>query len=180
MLTIYVHCLAGRAISAVETIGRAIETLQAWMSSNRLRLNRTKTQFVWFGTRQQLAKIDLGFLAIKYSHITFAFCVRDLEVTLDQELTFVRHINILCRSCYYQLQQLGVVSRSLSPAAASTHVHAFVVSRLDYCSAMYKGLPTCRLKCLNRVSRTGAAFLGLAGSLAPLPTAHCLPRCSVG
>src|SRR6218665_1824574 len=34
-----------------------IDTLQAWMSSNRLRLNPTKTQFIWFGTRQQLAKI---------------------------------------------------------------------------------------------------------------------------
>src|SRR6218665_2747545 len=43
-LQAYVHC-------------QAIETLQAWMSSNRLRLNPTKTQFIWFGTRQQLAKI---------------------------------------------------------------------------------------------------------------------------
>src|SRR6218665_149927 len=68
-----------------------IDTLQAWMSSNRLRLNPTKTQFIWFGTRQQLAKIDLGSLAIKYPHFTFSSSVRDLGVTLDQELTFVRH-----------------------------------------------------------------------------------------
>src|SRR6218665_2623361 len=120
------------------------------MSSNRLRLNPTKTQFIWFGTRQQLAKIDLRSLAIKY------FSVRDLGVTLDQELTFVRHINLLCRSCYYQLWQLRVVSRSLSPAAASTLVHAFVVYRLDYCSAIYEGLPICQLKCLDRVLRTAA------------------------
>ena len=45
-LQAYVHCSAGRAISAVETISQAIETLQAWMSSNRLRLNPTKTQFI--------------------------------------------------------------------------------------------------------------------------------------
>src|SRR6218665_3042671 len=124
------------------------------MSSNRLRLNPTKTQFIWFGTRQQLAKIDLRSLAIKY------FSVRDLGVTLDQELTFVRHINLLCRSRYYQLWQLRVVSRSLSPAAASTLVHAFVVSRLDYCSAIYEGLPTCRVKCLDRVLRTAARLVG--------------------
>src|SRR6218665_1517317 len=40
-LQAYVHCSAGRAISAVETISQAIETLQAWMSSNHLRLNPT-------------------------------------------------------------------------------------------------------------------------------------------
>src|SRR6218665_342575 len=118
------------------------------MSSNRLRLNPAKTQFIWFGTRQQLARIDLGFLATKYLHFTFSSSVRDLGVTLDQELTFVRHINLLCRSCYYQLRQLRVLSRSLSLAAVSILVHAFVVLRLDYCSAIYEGLPTCRLKFL--------------------------------
>src|SRR6218665_845955 len=105
-------------------------------------------------------KIDLGSLAIKYPCFTFSSSVCDLGVTLDQELTFVRHINLLCRSCYYQLQQLRVVSRSLSPAAASTLVHAFVVSPLDYCSAIYEGLPTCRLKCLDSVLRTAARLVG--------------------
>src|SRR6218665_2350601 len=128
------------------------------MSPNSLRLNPTKTQFIWFG--QQLAKIDLGLLAIKCPHFTFSSSVRDLGVTLDQELTFVRHINLLCSSCYYQLRQLRVGSRSLSPAAASTLVHAFVVSRLDYCSAIYEGLPTCRVKCLDRVLLTAARLVG--------------------
>src|SRR6218665_1022524 len=130
------------------------------MSSNRLRLNSTKTQFIWFGTRQQLAKIDLGLLATKYPHFTFSSSFRDLGVTLDQQLTFFRHINLLCRSCHYQLRQLMVVSRSLSQAAASTLVHAFVVSRLDYCSAVSEGLPICRLKCLDRVLRTAARLVG--------------------
>src|SRR6218665_2470703 len=152
--------LLGQAISAVETISQTIETLQAWMSSNCLRLNPTKTQLIWFGTRQQLAKIDIGSLAIKYPHFTFSSSVHDLGVTLDQELTFVRHINLLCRSCYYQLRQVRVVSRSLSPAAVSTLVHAFVVSRLDYCSVIYEGLPTCRVKCLDRVLRTAARLVG--------------------
>src|SRR6218665_1918998 len=53
-----------------------------------------------------------------------------------------------------------MVSRSLSPAAAFTLVHAFVVSRLDYCSAIYKGLPICRLKSLDRVLRTAVRFVG--------------------
>src|SRR6218665_134219 len=65
---------------------RRRRTALARVSSNPLRLNPTKTQFIWFGTRQQLAKIDLGSLAIKYPHFTFSSSVRDLGVTLDQEL----------------------------------------------------------------------------------------------
>ena len=30
-----------------------ISAVESWMSSNRLRLNADKTQFIWFGTRQQ-------------------------------------------------------------------------------------------------------------------------------
>ena len=40
------------------------------------------------------------------------------------------------------------------------NVHAIVVSRLDYCWARYEGLPTCRLKCLDRVLRTAARIVG--------------------
>src|SRR6218665_1642526 len=161
MLTIYrpyIHCSAGQAISAVETISQTIETLQAWMPSNRLRLNPTKTQFIWFVTRQQLATIDLGLLATKYPHFTFSSSVCDLEVTLQQELTFVRHINLLCRSCYYQLRQLGLYpapSHQLPPLPLFTPL-----SRFDYCSAIYEGLPICRLKCLGRVLRTAARLVG--------------------
>ena len=100
----------------------------------------------------------------------------------------------LCRSCYYQLRQLRVVSRSLSPAAASNLVHAFVVSLFDYCSAIYEGLPICRLKCLDRVLRTAARLLGriprfgrVSGYMRdvlhwlPYPcTAHCLSHLCVG
>ena len=53
-----------------------------------------------------------------------------------------------------------MVSRSLSPAAASTLVYAIVVSRLDYCSAVYERLRICRLKCLDRVLRTAARLVG--------------------
>ena len=130
------------------------------MSSNRLRLNPNKTQYIWFGTRQQLAKINLEALTSEFPWVTFSSTVRDLGVTLDQELTFRQHINLLCRSCYYQLRQLRVISRSLTPTAASTLVHAFVVSRLDYCSALYDGLPAVRIGCLDRVLRTAARLIG--------------------
>jgi len=89
-LQAYAHCLAGQAISTVGTMSRTIETLQAWMSSNRLRLNPSKTQLIWLGTRQQRAKVDLASIASKYPHLSFSSSVRNLGVTIDQELTFVQ------------------------------------------------------------------------------------------
>ena len=77
-----------------------MDALGSWMSSNRLRLNPHKTQFIWLGTRQQLAKLDMVALTSAFPHFTFSSAVRDLGVTLDQELTLAPHIHSLCRACY--------------------------------------------------------------------------------
>ena len=44
--------------------------------------------------------------------MTFSLTVRDLGLILDRELS--QHVNLVFRSCYYQLRQLRVVSCSLS------------------------------------------------------------------
>jgi hypothetical protein len=86
--------------------------------------------------------------------------VRDLGVTLDQELTFAPHLHSLSRACYYQLRQLRTIARSLSPTATATLVHSFVTIRLDFCCSLYAGLPAARLSCLVRVLRSAARLIG--------------------
>src|SRR6218665_2146929 len=68
------------------------------------------------------------------------------------------------RNCYYQLRQLRVISRSLTSTATATLVHAFVTSRIDYCSTLYVGLPAVCLGCLERFTRTAVCLIS------------CIPR----
>src|SRR6218665_3508877 len=117
--------------------------LGAWMSSNRLRRNSAKTQFIWLGTRQQLAHLDMAALSAAFPLLTFS-----------------THINLLSRDCFYQLRQLRTVTRSPTASASATLVHAFVANRLDYCSSLYAGLPACRLGGLDRVLRSAARLIG--------------------
>ena len=156
----YLHCLATNATDAVRAMSLALGALEAWMSSNRLRLNPSKTQFIWLGTRQQLAKLDLSTIAADFPQFVFSSVVRDLGVTLDQELTFAPHINRLCRDSYYQLRQFRTVARSLTSDSTATLIHSFITVRLDYCCSLYVGLPACRLGCLNRVLRSAARLCG--------------------
>src|SRR6218665_859866 len=85
-----------------------LDVLETWMSTNRLRHNPSKTQFIWFGTRQQLVKLGLSAIVADFPYFIFSPDVRDLGVTLDQELTFAPHIHCLCRDSYYQLRQLTI------------------------------------------------------------------------
>ena len=57
-LQIYGHSTPAQSSEVTSCIEECINQVQAWMASNRLRLNPTKTDFIWLGTarrRQQLA-----------------------------------------------------------------------------------------------------------------------------
>src|SRR5688572_29429107 len=86
--------------------------------------------------------------------------VRDLGLALDHELSLSQHVNLICRSCYYQLSQLRVISRSLSHDALVVLVHAFVTSRIDHCCSILVGLPLGVLGRLDRVLRSAARLIG--------------------
>ena len=87
------------------------------MESNRLKLNSDKTQFLWLGSRQQLAKIDIKTMTIGEHRIESSTSAKNLGVTFDSELGMDLHVNNITRSCFYQLRQLRSIRRSLSTDA---------------------------------------------------------------
>jgi len=101
------------------------------MKACRLRLNAFKTQMMWLGTSQQLAKITARNVLLLSTVVTVVDSVRDLGVIIDSQLCMDAHVAGLGRGAYYQLRQLRPVS---------VVVHVFVSSRLDYCNALLCGV----------------------------------------
>ena len=61
---LYLHCLATDQSTAALRLAECIVRVEGWMKSNRLKLNSDKTQFLWLGSGQQLAKIDTKTMTI--------------------------------------------------------------------------------------------------------------------
>ena len=78
-----------------------VECVDAWMSSNRLRMNAEKTQLVWLGTRQQLDKLSMTELSLLSATVQFSTTVSDLGVLIDSQLSMADHVASLCRSCFF-------------------------------------------------------------------------------
>src|SRR6218665_104707 len=89
-----IHGPPSDPVHVVERINSVSRDLHFWMMTNRLNLNPSKTQLIWFGTRQQLLKLDNKLTALTVPDFTFTSSVRDLNVTLDSELIFADHIII--------------------------------------------------------------------------------------
>jgi ligand-binding sensor domain-containing protein len=71
------------------------------MGSNRLKMNPDKTQLIWIGTRQQLAKIDISSLTLLSAAVPLSSTVTDLGVRIDSQLTMSDHVAALRRSCFF-------------------------------------------------------------------------------
>ena len=95
------------------------------MSSNRLRMNADKTQFVWLGTRQQLVQIRCHTIDFQTA-----------AITVEYEAT-VKHMKSVVRWCFYYMRQLRTVRKTrISLDPVKTLVQALVASRLDYCNSI--------------------------------------------
>ena len=61
MLTIVKSYLTTSVEDVPAAVGRfCLTDVGEWMGSSRLRLNPTKTQVMWMGSKQRLQKIDIG------------------------------------------------------------------------------------------------------------------------
>jgi len=157
---LYFHCIPGTSCSdCVKRIVACIAEMEQWMSSNYLRLNTDKTQFIWLGTPVQLTKVDCDDICVGNTSIHLSTEVTCLGVKFDQNISFSAHVKHLAGKCFYQLRQLRTVRRSISTDAAKTLVHAFVICRVDYCNAVLANIPALHLQPLQSVLNAAARVI---------------------
>src|SRR6218665_1318239 len=156
----FVHGPPSDQLTLTGRIDALSQDLHLWMSSKRLSLNPNKTQFIWFGTPQQLSKLDLPLLTERFPSFAFHSSVRNLGVVLDSTLTFSEHVANLTRSSYFHLRRLRAIRRSVSSHVFTSIVHAFVCSRIDYCNFLLVGLPKVSISPIQSVLNAAARLVG--------------------
>ena len=123
------------------------------MSTNKLKLNPGKTEFVLFSSDRQRAKFSDCFPTdILGSKLCPTDKVRDLGVWFDCSFTFSRHVSSVCKSCFVGLCDFRHIRRYLPKDVAVSIANILVSSRLDYCNSLFRSL-SCkdinRLQCIQ-------------------------------
>ena len=156
---IYVSCAASDRQPAATRLLACVSDIESWMSSNRLKLNASKTEFIWIGTRQQLSKVEDEALMVCGQSVTPMVKVRDLGVFIDRELTMEAHVSNTVRGCMYQLRQLRSVKRSLTLDSRRALATAFVASRIDYCNGVLYGVAKGEVQRLQMILNAAARLV---------------------
>uniref|UniRef100_H3AG61 Reverse transcriptase domain-containing protein n=1 Tax=Latimeria chalumnae TaxID=7897 RepID=H3AG61_LATCH len=128
------------------------------MAGNWLRLNQKKTEVLLVG-RDRVWENLVGTLpppSIDGGALRLVKVAKSLGVFLDASLTLERQISSVVSSGFFHLRNICRLRPVLPHDSLSTLMYAFVSSRLDYCNALYAGLPLKAIRRLQLVQNSAA------------------------
>ena len=104
-----------------------------------LKLNDDRTEFINFGTCQQLAKISDITITIGSTKIHSVEEVRNLGYCMDKILKNMAHVNKLTATVFHNLRNIKWIQSKLDLDSTETIIQALILSNLDYCNALLPG-----------------------------------------
>ena len=113
-LQVYGHVAQDDAPSLMVRMVSCIEHVKTWMTSNRFRLNPSKTELIWLGSSRCLHHCPADKVRKSDADIQPAESFRDLGVLIDGAMTLTTHVNHLVGVCFFHLRQIRIIRRSLS------------------------------------------------------------------
>ena len=129
----------------------SIEDIRTWITFNFLKLNEDKTEYIMFGTRHQLAKIELLDTKVGPAFISLVEGVRNLGFYMDNLLKNHYHIYRICHQHFCIIKSVQAVQSRINHDIAMNIIQALLLSKLDYCNSLLAGSAKYQLEKLQRV-----------------------------
>ena len=138
---------------------RCISGIRMWMLTDKLKLNDDKTEFMLIGAKEQLSKVNIDSLSVGSIQFAPVTVVRNLETWFHSDLNLQEQILKTCKSGFSHLYNIRRIRKYLFLESARTWVHAFIISRIDYCYSLLFGLPSVHLLKLQRLQNAAARLI---------------------
>ena len=144
--------------NSITLIEECLSDINKWMSFNRLKLNKDKTQLLYlfskYNPQQSLPPLCFGTDIIKPSPYA-----RNIGAIFDTTMSMLPHVNNVCTSAFYHLCTISRIRKYLSTQATEILIHAFVTSKFDHCNSLLYNVPKNVIKKLQSPVQNAAARL---------------------
>ncbi len=140
-------------------LSNCLNEIKSWMQTNYLQLNSEKSDIIIIDPTPH-AKASHNFtLSFDNCTLSPSSHTRNLGIIFDTKLRFDLHITHITRTAFFHLKNIARLRPSLTFSAAETLIHAFITSRLDYCSSILYGSPSKLLNKLQYIQNSAARLL---------------------
>ena len=116
----YFYCRPSECATLKANVLSCIDAVADWMTVNKLRLNPSKSEFVWCATLRRRHHISKECFILPDCDVQPVGIVRNREAFFDSDMNMKTHVNRRVSSCYYQLQRIRSIRRSIPTMLAIT------------------------------------------------------------
>ena len=145
--------------NTVEQTEACMLSIKNWMDKMRLKMNPSKTEFIYFGFNRQLAKCTTQELKVAGDLIPRTDLIRYLGVWLNAGLNYKHHIKKKCQASMANFIRIRSIRHLIDSDTTAGLCLSLCISHLDYCNSLLYGIPQSSLKKMQRVQNMCARLV---------------------
>ena len=123
---------------AIQCLQDCIMEIWEWLTSNYLKVNDKKTDFLPIKPVSAKKLINELSISVGGALIQVVDQVKNDGVYLDNHMNMSANTSEIVRCCYFHIHHIGQINKFL-PRQTRERVNALVTSRLDYCNSLLYG-----------------------------------------
>ena len=141
-------------------INQELQKLDTWMTSNKLKINCTKTVCMLMGTKHMLRKHSALNLRIKNNNLSQVESFKYLGVVIDPGLKWNLHIDELCKKVGRMISYLGRVGKFVNESSLKLLYNSAIMPHFDYSDVIWHSAAKTNLDMLQKLqNRAGRIIL---------------------
>ena len=121
---------------AIQCLKDCIMEIREWLTSNYLKVNDQKTDFLPIMPVSAKKSINKLSISVGGTLIQVVDKVKNLGVYLDNHMNMSANSSEIVRCCYFHIHHIGQINKFLPRQTRERVVNALVTLRLDYCNSL--------------------------------------------
>ena len=152
------------SVDSVGVLQASISEVFMWDTKNMLKCNPGKTEILRFKSPFNKQPTVYETLMLANTSTEVKIKAKNLGVIMDKTLSFVEHINEMCKKASYAIRSTGRLWKYLPFDGLKMLVSSHVISRLDYCNSLLYDIPKYQRYKLQRIQNTAVRMIAGACS----------------
>ena len=137
---------------------RCLTDLNTWYTKNMLKCNPNKTNYIYFSSKYK-SNYLVQKLVLEGHELTPSDVILNLGVKFDKHLLLKDRISDICRGASLSITRISKLRKYLDLKTTERLIHAFVISKLDYCNSLLCGMPSHEIARFQRIQNTAARIV---------------------
>ena len=140
----------------IAIIENSMQDIKVWMDQVHLKMNDSKTEFIYFGWPSQLEKCITTEINVNGETIQRSNSTKYLGADMDSKLDLKEHIKSKCKAAMANVFRIKAARKNLTRSSCNKLMVVLVLSHLDYANSLLGGLPKSSINKMQGVQNMAA------------------------